>query len=148
MNKEIHFSEDRLQFLERLLKQNQEIDFKLFHLQNKEKVLGLNWDDLPGNQDDIIFLLKAYQRLIRILPEQDSSTVIALLRENLHSAIQIASIPKLQFMKRYTKVFDGKKEVAETVYKNALQKRSQLMLQYMNVVQNNEPHIKATRLNG
>ena len=125
------------------LKQNQSIDFLTFNLQDEDNLIKLNFKNLESQQIEIIFQIKAYQRLIRIIPENDTEIALTLMQQGIHSALQIAAMTRKDFMKKCLGVLDEK--LADTIYHNALAKRSTIVVQYMNLLQNREPHISSAR---
>jgi hypothetical protein len=52
---------------------------------------------IPGLAHALVDSLKAYQRILRILPPGEDHRAIPLLESGLHSAIQIAGMPQPQF---------------------------------------------------
>lgn len=90
-------------------------------------------------------LLKAYQRVIRILPNGEERCALPLLESGLHSAIQIASIPKHAFERHWAALFPGEEALGLTVYRAALSRRSQLLHRHLHQIQRNEPHYRAAR---
>jgi hypothetical protein len=90
-------------------------------------------------------LLKAYQRVIRILPKGEEHRALPLLESGLHSAIQIASIPKHAFERHWASLFPGEEALGLTVYRAALSRRSQLLHRHLHEIQRNEPHYRAAR---
>ena len=125
------------------LKQNQSIDFLTFNLQDEDNLIKLNFKNLESQQIEIIFQIKAYQRLIRIIPENDTEIALTLMQQGIHSSLQIAAMTRKDFMKKCLGVLD--EELADTIYHNALAKRSAILVQYMNLLQNREPHISSAR---
>ena len=99
---------------------------------------------LSEEEQPLRSLLKAYQRLVRIIPQEHHQLAFALLARDFHSAVQIATLPKRQFLELTHDLVPP--EVLETIYAHAQIKRGQLVVQYMNILQNNEPHAKAARI--
>jgi hypothetical protein len=126
-----------------LLKQNQSVDFLTMNLQDEENVNKLNFTNLTIKPTVIIFQIKAFQRLIRIIPESNPETALQLLRLGIHSALQIAAMTRKDYMNKCKGIIDEK--LADTIYHNALAKRSTILVQYMNMLQNSEPHISSAR---
>ena len=115
--------------------------------------LQMNWQDeavlspLLGEEFATLFpLLKAYQRLLRIIPAGHEELALPLLAKGLHSAVQIASLTRQQFLKLTRDLILEQPEVMATIYRYAQLKRSQLVVQYMNILQNQEPHVRAARI--
>lgn len=127
----------------KFLGQNKDVDFLVFDLQDEENLAKLNFTNFKRKQDEINFLIKAFQRLIRIIPENDRETALTLMRLGIHSALQIAAMTRKDFMKKCLGTLE--ESLADTIYRNALAKRSAILVQYMNMLQNREPHISAAR---
>ena len=115
--------------------------------------LQMNWQDeavlspLLGEEfATLLPLLKAYQRLLRIIPAGHEELALPLLASGLHSAVQIASLASQQFLELTRDLVPEQPEVMETIYRYAQLKRSQLVVQYMNILQNQEPHVRAARI--
>ena len=138
--------DDTLQHLNKFIKQNSKTDFTTVNLSETTKIDDLNWKRLGKYKEDILKQLKAYQRLLRIMPEGTAHKIImSLLQKGIHSAVQIASIPKQQFIATYLPVFGKDKKSIEAFYAHAMAVRSRILIQYMNTLQNNEPHITSTK---
>lgn len=126
---------------------NRGVDFQFFNLQDEAVINGLNFENLAEQKTELISLLKAFQRLIRIIPEKNRDAALALMKEGVHSALQIAAMTRRDFMGRFAGLFNDNGALADAIYKNALKKRSMILIQYMNILQNGEPHISAARFN-
>jgi hypothetical protein len=133
--------------LAQFLAQNSIVDFQFFNLQDEESINGLHFENLEAQKSELISLLKAFQRLLRIIPEKNKDAALALMKEGIHSALQIAAMTRKDFMGRCANLFDDDGKLADAIYKNALKKRSMILIQYMNMLQNAEPHISAARFN-
>lgn len=92
-----------------------------------------------------ISILKAYQRILRILPPTEEQRAIPLLESGLHSAIQIAGMPQQHFERHWASLFPGEEALGERVYRAALKRRSELLHRHINDIQRNEPHYRAAR---
>jgi hypothetical protein len=133
--------------LTQFLDQNRGVDFQFFNLQDEESINGLSFENLEEQKTELISLLKAFQRLIRIIPEKNRDAALVLMSEGVHSALQIAAMTRKAFMGRFASLFNDNGALADAIYKNALKKRSMILIQYMNILQNKEPHISAARFN-
>ena len=93
--------------------------------------------------------LKAAQRLYRLTDELD--TVEALYNKGLHSAYQIASIPKKRFVKEYSTIFKANgqtpEEQAKQVWKKALARKTKTMMTYTAIAQQKGAHYGVSRFN-
>lgn len=142
----MEFSKEKFKHLDQFFAKNPDICLRSMNLLDEQEVSTLCFDRFKKHKDQLMLLLKAWQRLLKILPEsQDEVTVIKnLLNNNLHSAVQIASIPKKHFLKEYGHLFNDLEE-ANAMYHNAQMVRSQIAVKYMRLKQNHEPHIEAAR---
>ena len=137
--------DNRFSKLDKFIRQNKEIDFKTINFLDAETLANLNWKRIEKeDQPQVLKQAKAYQRLVRLLAENQPKIIKELLKRNLHSAVQIASIPRQQFMQEFRKVFKDE-ELMKRVYNRALAVRSQVLLRYMNIVQNKQPHAKTVK---
>lgn len=133
--------------LKQFLDQNRNVDFQFFNLQDEESINWLSFENLEEQKTELISLLKAFQRLIRIIPERNRDAALSLMNEGVHSTLQIAAMTRKAFMGRFANLFNDNGALADAIYKNALKKRSMILIQYMNILQNKEPHISAARFN-
>jgi len=134
-----------LEVLNKFIRKNKKVDFKTFNFLSTNSLESLNWKGIEAaEQPQVLSLVKAYQRLARLLNDDSPKVIRALLKRNIHSAIQIASTPKKQFMEDFRSIFKDEVLMQE-VYTRALAIRSQVLIKYMNVVQNGQPHTKAVK---
>lgn len=127
------------------LSQNQGVDFLVCNLQDEESLSSLNFKNLIEKKTELVFLAKAFQRLLRIIPEKNQEAALSLMNEGIHSALQIAAMTRKDFMGEFADMFHDNGKLADAIYKSALEKRSVILIQYMNILQNREPHISAAR---
>ncbi len=147
MNTKKTVKDDRFEGLNKFLRQNQKVDFKSTNFLNPKNLENLNWKGLVDKQDDVLRQVKAYQRLARVLGENNSKVIKALLKENIHSAIQIAAMQKQEFMQKYEKAFGKDKELMTKAHQKAVAIRSRLLLKHMEIIQNAQPHAKVAQAN-
>lgn len=140
------FSDAQFKNLSSFLEQNPHIEIAYIDLNDAEVLAGFDWQKLAKQKDGILEILRAYQRVKKIMPELGHTTVLALLKAGLHSALQIAALPKIKFLREYAAVFGSDPAVIEQFYNNALAIRTQVLLQYMEVKQANEPHLSAAKI--
>ena len=129
--------------LRRLLQSEPSIDWRAVDLNGEE--LRRRVVPEPLAAADTLSLLAAYQRLVRILPVGEEGRALTLLENGIHSAIQVASIPRGQFERRWDMLFPGEVEVGLAVYRSAQRRRAVLLHHRMNDLQQNEPHYRASR---
>jgi hypothetical protein len=130
----------RLQYL---IDANTAVDWRAIALDDRSALDALEWCDL--DPDAVMPLVKAYQRLLRILPVGEDQRALALIGSGLHSAIQIAGIPRDEFARRWAALFPGDEAIGEAVRSNAVARRSTLLLHHIDNIQSNEPHYRAAR---
>lgn len=131
--------------LRRLLEANPSVDWRAVSIDDPGLFAGLSWRDLEAARDDLIPVLKAYQRLLYILRPSEDHRALPLLGAGLHSAVQIATIPQDQFTQTWAALFPGEAALGEAVHRNAINRRSHLLLHHVSAVQSSEPHYRATR---
>lgn len=131
----------------KFLDQNKGVDFLLMNLQDEENINALNFKNLKRKQAEIIVQIKALQRLIRIIPENDQAVALSLMQAGIHSALQIAAMTRKDFMGKCSVLLSDNDDLSDAIYKNALAKRSAILIQYMNLLQNGEPHMASARFN-
>ncbi len=141
------FDEKNIERLKKFLKQNDDIDIKKYNFQSLNHQDKLKWKYLTKSKRKVLLIVKAYQRILRVMPKDNPEIIIKLLKNNIHSAVQIASLSKNKFFKKWETIIKDNKDIAQQVYSNSLKKRSRLALQYIDILQNNEPHISAARFN-
>lgn len=142
---ELNMEEMDIDGLLRLLNQNKTIDPVLFDFQNEENLAQLDFTGMKKKQLKVMLSVKALQRLLRVIPDNDQELAISMMKIGLHSALQIAAMTRNDFLKKCVGLME--KELADSIYQNAKAKRSTILIQYMNALQNNEPHISAARFN-
>lgn len=140
------FSETQIKSLNSFLQNNPNADLVHANLDDANVVGGLDWQKLKTSKDEVLDILRAYQRLKKIMPELDQNTALALLKAGIHSALQIAALPKARFLHDYAALFGNDPAVIERFYNQALAVRTQILLQYMEVKQANEPHVRTARI--
>jgi hypothetical protein len=99
----------------------------------------------PSVPEELLGALKAYQRLLRVLPPGAESHALPLLRAGVHSAIQIAALPPHEFARRWDELFPGEAALGERVHRNALTRRTHLALCHVQKVELNQPHYVVAR---
>ncbi|WP_163665352.1 cadherin domain-containing protein [Adonisia turfae] len=121
--------------LKSFLKRNRKVDFRTANLLKNSTLDSYNWKGLEDNKESVIFQLKAYQRLLRIVPNGQEDVAIKLLQEGFHSSLQIANTPKAKFLQDTHSIFSGDTTLAEQLYKRALAVRKLVILKYLNQAQ-------------
>lgn len=118
-------------YLKKWLAQNKNVDLVSAMFNHPASVDAMNWKKLEDQKAEIIPQLKAYQRLLKILPRKNNKLILNLLGANIHSAIQVASMPKQNFITTYSHLFSGKEAAAEIFYNKALAIKTQLLLKHV-----------------
>lgn len=98
-----------------------------------------------AEREALLPLLHAYKRLLHILPAGEEGRALGMLEDGLHSAIQIAGMAREEFLARWAARFPGEETLGETVYNNAVARRSYVLLEHVKSVQTDEPHYQAAR---
>lgn len=128
-----------------ILDANIDIDWRVFSFVTQSQLQTLKLPEQGDERERLIPLLKAYQRLLLVLPVGEEARALPLLGAGLHSAIQIASIPRPDFLARWTALFPGEEALGEAVHQSAIARRSYLLLHHIHSLQNNEPHYRSAR---
>lgn len=138
----LNVSRAALAGLQWLIEANPAVDWRAIAL-DEAGLAALDWRELE--REAMVPLVKAYQRLVRILPPGEEPRALPLLESGLHSAIQIAGIPRDEFARRWAALFPGDDALGLAVHRAALSRRSDLLLHHIHGVQRNEPHYRAAR---
>lgn|SRR5678815_2400137 len=143
MSVTLNGSRTALAALQRLIEANPSVDWRAIALGDRSALDALDWCE----QEPAVMLplLKAYQRLLYILPASEDRRALPLLESGLHSAIQIADIPEDEFARRWAALFPEDVALGEAVHRSALGRRSTLLLHHIHNVQSNEPHYRIAR---
>jgi hypothetical protein len=144
INKAI-LSEKNMKDLSEIINQLSGIDFRKINLQDPNTVKQLNEKRSAEINEEVLELLKAYQRIIRILPDNYRDHALNLVKVNILSAVQIASLPRSEFIAICKEECNIPNDVAAVIYNNALAKKSNIVVQYIKSYQHDEPHIKNAR---
>ena len=131
--------------LNSFLQNNPSVDWRNANLHDEENIATYHWDGLEAAKEAMLKLLKAYQRLLRVLPEdlkQAGQAAIALLKAGFNSALQIANTAKNIFIQGTLEIFGNDRDLAERVYQRAIACRKSLA----NLAQGSEPHARAAGL--
>lgn len=147
MIREIDFSDENIQRLKDFTARNRGVNFKLFNFNEIAAVDNLDWTGFEDSREILFELVKAYQRILRIMPERKEDYAFIFLKNRVHSAMQVASMSMKQYMTAVTEMIPDDREGAEEIYNRALNRRSTILVQYMDILQNSEPHISAARFN-
>ena len=137
--------------LNAFLRKYKNVDFRTADLLSDSGLSHYKWPDDAEERSLLLNQVKAYQRLLRVLPgDSDQATVAkmagALLKMDIKSALQIAGMGKKRFINDTLKVFSNDRELAEKVYKRALVSRKLVALTYINRHQTLEPHARTAGL--
>jgi hypothetical protein len=130
----------------KLIDQNEDFDLQSANLLSNKTINSLNWKGLEKFKDQLVPHLKMYQRLQRVLTADDRVLISSLMQSNIHSAIQIASIPKSKFISNYGELFNNDIELIEKTYQKATAIRSQILIRHIAEVQKTEPHANVPKL--
>ena len=135
-----------LKSLNAFIRKNKSLDYRKADFLSQSAIDGYNWKGLEEDKDEILKLLKAYQRVLRILPVAKEEYAKPLLKAGYHSSLQIASLCKTKFIQDTLKIFDNDQELAELVYNRCLALRKAIAMKYVNRAQQLEPHARAASI--
>lgn len=136
------FNEQTVALIREVVLQNKQMDFTTADLSDEATIAAVRVHGISLSRDEVIEKLKAYQRIIRLCGDIPNSVCFELLENNITSAMQIAAMSKMKFLNLISETSITTPELAELIYNRAREKRSRLVVHYMNELQNNEPHIK------
>jgi hypothetical protein len=145
MSVTLSVSREALAELQQLIATNPSVDWRTAALDDLQVVDGLEWGTARPRRGELLPILMAYQRLVRILPTAEERRALPLLEAGLHSAIQIAGLARDEFIRRWGALFPGEDALGLAVHQNALSRRSALLLHHIDDLQHNEPHYRAAR---
>ena len=134
-----------LKQLNAFLRKNKTVDFRKADLLNASNIDKYKWSGLEKEKESLIKQLKAYQRMLRLVPTDRDDLAKKLLTTGIQSALQIASMSKKVFIENNLKLFENDRTLAEQVYKRAIAVRKLVTLQYIARTQQTEPHTRAAR---
>ncbi|MEM9983541.1 MAG: hypothetical protein AAF804_00465 [Bacteroidota bacterium] len=126
--------------------QNAEVNWTQISLQGMGSDAGLNFKGLTRYRKDLFAQALIYQRLSKLIPQAESSVLVALMEAGLHSALQAAALSPQKFIKTYGAIL-GKELQPLEIHQRALAIRSRLLVQYLDAKQNREPHLRQSVLN-
>lgn len=129
--------------LTKFLNKNTGIDWRAFSFRDISHMDRLDWAE--DDRTELLPWLKAYQRLLFILPPSEDARALRLLQAGLHSAIQIAGLSHADFAQRWNELFPGEDALGRAVQGAARNRRSELLPQYIQDIQRNEPHYRSAR---
>jgi len=147
MIQDIDFSDENILRLKEFLSLNSGTNFKLFNLHDQVALANLDWSGFDEIKDQVLPLLFGYQRILRIMPKEREHYAFIFLKQGIHSALQIAGMTMKQYMTIAMELIPEDQKSAEEIYNGAIDKRSTVLVQYMDILQNSEPHISAARFN-
>jgi hypothetical protein len=137
----LRWTASQLAVLEDFLRANPH-DWRACSLVDPAFLQGLQW---PASREELLPLLKAYQRLLGVLPPGEERRAMPLLGLGIHSALQIAGMAQAEFSSLWEAIFPGEAGLGEQVRKNAAIRRSQIALEHIKSIQSSEPHYLAAR---
>ena len=134
------------QKLNDFLRKNKEVDFRQADLLHTSNLDQYKWVGLEDEKESLLNQLKAYQRMLRVVPNDREDLAKTLLKNGFQSALQIANTPKKDFIQNNLKTFDNDKALAEQVYMRALAVRKVVALQYVSRAQQAGSHVRVAGL--
>ena len=121
--------------------QNKHIDFYTADLSSKDVISRIRHHGIPQKPEVLVEHFKAFQRIVRITQGMALEVPWILLEMGWTSAMEIAVLSRVEFVSRLTEDGRIEKATAEKIHKRARLRRAELLPHYMNILQNNEPHI-------
>lgn len=129
----------RLKGMEAFHEQNPHFDLLDFDFLDKEQVDQLNWGELDGACH--LNELKTYQRLWRVLKPADAGNhlediadlVEGLRQAGFDSAHRIASMSEHRFVREHACIFNGDRDLAKEVHRNAVAVKSRIQHVHANI---------------
>lgn len=131
--------------LRALVTQNNHIDMRCEDFSNKEVSDQIRSHGSPLSPNEIVEGFKGVQRVLRLLPKEKTHLVWPVLLSGFSSALEIAAIGRNAFLNSMKEISEMDEETALMVHKNARARRSQLLPEIMNRIQNNEPHMRQAK---
>lgn len=99
--------------------------------------------------EGLVDMLRAYQRVERLVGEGQRELVFGLLERGVGSAIHVAAMPLRRFQADFVDLFGGDLERAAAIHGAAKARRSALVLAYVRARQGLEAHTRgATTVQG
>ena len=130
-----------LKKLNTFLKKNKEVDFRkadLLHTPNLKKYEWVKFED-EDEKTRVLNLLKAHQRMLRIVPKGREDVAMMLLENGFQSSAQIVNTPKKAFLK----FFQDDPKLGKNVLKRAIAVHKVVTLQYIARLEQSQPHTRA-----
>ncbi len=127
-----------LRALGTFLDANAAIDPSELDLFDERTLAGFAWPEVEVSRDQLVESLRAYQRLLRVVPRANRTLLFALLERGIGSAVHIAAIPRARFLSELSQPFGGDTAWMSEVHDAALARRSALLLRYVQTRQNLE----------
>lgn len=131
--------------LRSLVTQNDHINMKIVDLNHPFISEQVRTHGTSLEKEEILEGFKGVQRVLRLLPDNKEHLVWPVLLSGFSSALEIASIGRLAFLKAMKSITEMDDDTAELVHKRARARRSQLLPEIMNRIQNNEPHMRQAK---
>lgn len=147
MNKSNLFTAAQFKNLISFLEKNANVDFVNVDLNDDSFISKLDWQKFKGKKEDVLSILMAYQRLKKIASNVSDQSLFELLKDGIHSVLQIAAISKGEFLKNYATFFKKEPITVEQFYSQALAIRAKIVIQYVKTKQASEPHLNKARIN-
>jgi hypothetical protein len=123
---------------------NGQVDWRTFSLGHVGALRALC--SLEENEpEQLLLLLRAYQRVLLVLPEGEERRAVPLMADGLSSALRMAGLSQEEFLERWGRLFPGERALGEVVYRNAVARRGRVALAHVERVQADEPHYRAAR---
>ncbi|MEL7144550.1 MAG: hypothetical protein AAGL08_20350, partial [Cyanobacteria bacterium J06573_11] len=93
--------------LNEFLRQNETVDFRTADLLHSPNLEQYAWQGFEQDKEALKSTLKAYQRMLRIVPEGGEEIAKTLLKQGVISSFQITNTSKKGFIQRNFSLFEG-----------------------------------------
>lgn len=139
------FTKRFVNILRSLVTQNDHINMKIADfshpfISEQVRTHGVNME-----KQEILEGFKGVQRILRLLPDNKAHLVWPVLLSGFSSALEIAALGRNAFIDAMREDADLDEETAAYVHRNARARRSRLLPEIMNRIQNSEPHIRQAK---
>src|SRR4029079_902537 len=101
MSTEPSTTDEALSALMRVLDANKQVEWRTISFDDPTLLASLSWQAVEAERAALVPLLRAYQRVLRVLPAGEEHRALPLLEVGLHSAIQIADLARDEFLRRW-----------------------------------------------
>ncbi|MEL6674449.1 MAG: hypothetical protein AAFR61_19730 [Bacteroidota bacterium] len=117
--------------LKKFLKNNEVQLIRTSDLRDPAANPDFKWTGVKKSDQNLIKQLRAYQRLLNVVPSTNTDLILPFLQEGLRSAVHIAAISQQQFLQKYQHLTKDQ-SVLLACHRKATAIRARLLLHYVN----------------